>query len=96
MGSRGITTCEVCYHFEIMNVLIRDLSEKTIKELKKRAVENKRTLHAELKAILNETAERRRHLRKWRKNTERIYDELKKSGRTFSDSTAMIREERDR
>lgn len=79
-----------------MNVLVRDLSEKTVKELKKRATENKRSLQAELKAILNETAERRRQLRKWRKNTDRIYNELKRSGKTFSDSTAMIREDRDR
>jgi len=88
--------CELCYHFAIMNVLVRDLSEKTVKELKKRAAENNRSLQAELKAILNETAERRRHLRKWRKNTDRIYNELKKSGRTFSDSTQLIREDRDR
>ena len=79
-----------------MNVLVRDLSEKTVKELKKQAAENNRSLQAELKAILNETAERRRHLRKWRKNTDRIYNELKKSGRKFSDTTKLLREDRDR
>ncbi|MGH9422400.1 MAG: FitA-like ribbon-helix-helix domain-containing protein [Thermoanaerobaculia bacterium] len=79
-----------------MNVLIRDLSEKTVKELKKRAFENSRSLQAELKVILDETAERRRHLRKWRKNADRIFNEMKNSGRTFSDSTQLIREDRDR
>jgi hypothetical protein len=79
-----------------MNVLIRDLSEKTIKELKRRAADNNRSLQAELKEILNETADRDRHLRKWRKETDRIYNELKESGRTFSDSTASIRQDRDR
>jgi len=79
-----------------MNVLIRDLSEKTVKELKKRAANNNRSLQAELKAILDGTADRDRHLRKWRKDTDRIYNELKKSGRTFSDSTELIREDRDR
>jgi antitoxin FitA len=80
----------------VMNVLIRDLSEKTVKELKKRAADKKRSLQAELKAILNETADRDRHLRKWRKDTDRIFNHLKKSGRTFSDSTQLIREDRDR
>jgi plasmid stability protein len=79
-----------------MNVLIRDLSEKTVKELKKRAADNNRSLQAELKAILDSTADRDRHLRKWRKDTDQIYNELKKSGRTFSDSTKLIREDRDR
>jgi len=79
-----------------MNVLVRDLSEKTVKDLKKRAADNNRSLQAELKAILSETAARDRHLRKWRKDTDRIYNQLKKSGRTFSDSTELIREDRER
>lgn len=79
-----------------MNVLIRDLAEKTVKELKKQAAENKRSLQAELKAILDAKAEQRRHFRKWRKNTDRIFNELKKSGRKFPDSTALVREDRDR
>jgi plasmid stability protein len=79
-----------------MNVLIRDLSERTVKDLKKRAADNNRSLQAELKAILSETAARDRHLRKWRKDTDRIYHELKKSGRSFSDSTELIREDRER
>jgi hypothetical protein len=79
-----------------MNVLIRDLSEKTVRELKKQAAENNRSLQAQLKANLNEIAERRRHLRKWRRDTDRIFNELKKSGRTFSDTTELLREDRDR
>lgn len=79
-----------------MNVLIRDLSEKTVKELKKRAADNNRSLQAELKVSLDEMADRSRHLRKWRKDTDRIYNELKKSGRKFSDSTELIREDRER
>lgn len=79
-----------------MNILIRDLSEKTVKELKKQAAESKRSLPAELKAILNERAERRRHLRKWNKNVDRIFNDLKKSGKTFSDTTRLLREDRER
>ena len=79
-----------------MNVLIRDLDAKTVKALKKRAAENKRSLQAELKAILTEKVERQHHLLKWRKDTDRVFNALKKSGRTFSDSTELIREDRDR
>jgi TRAP-type C4-dicarboxylate transport system substrate-binding protein len=79
-----------------MNVLIRDLSEKTVRELKKQAAENNRSLQAELKAAVNEMAERRRHLRNWNKNVDRIFNKLKKSGQKFPDSTELIREDRDR
>jgi plasmid stability protein len=79
-----------------MNLLIRDLDEKTVRELKKKATENKRSLQAELKAILDETAEQRRHLRKWNKKVDSIYEELRKSGRKFPDSTELIREDRNR
>ena len=41
-----------------MDVLIRDLSDETVEELKKRAADNNRSLQAELKAILTETADR--------------------------------------
>ncbi len=78
-----------------MNTLIRDLSEKTVRELKRQAAEKNRSLQAEIKAILDETAERRRHLRKWNKNVDRIFNELKKSGKQFPDSTAVIRKHRD-
>jgi plasmid stability protein len=80
----------------IMNLLVRDLSAKIVKELKKRAAGNNRSLQAELKVIVSETADRDSQLRKWRKATDQIYNELKKSGRTFSDSTELIREDRER
>jgi plasmid stability protein len=79
-----------------MNTLVRDLSEKTVRELKRRAAEKNRSLQAEIKAILDETAERQRHLRKWNKNVDRIFNEIKKSGKKFPDSTELIREDRDR
>jgi len=78
-----------------MNVLVRDLSEKTLKELKRQAAENKRSLPAELKAILDERADQRRHFRKWSKNVNRIFNELKSSGQKFPDSTEIIRRHRD-
>jgi plasmid stability protein len=74
-----------------MNILIRNLSEKTVKELRKQAEENNRSLATEVKAILDERAEYRRRFRNWTKNADRIFNELKKTGQKFSDSTALIR-----
>jgi plasmid stability protein len=56
-----------------MNTLIRGLSERTVKELKRQAAEKNRTLQAEIRAILDEAAERQRHLRNWGKNLDRIF-----------------------
>ncbi|MBV8544112.1 MAG: hypothetical protein JO093_19215 [Acidobacteria bacterium] len=41
-----------------MNLWIRDLDDETIRELEEQAAENNRSLEEELKAILDETAER--------------------------------------
>jgi plasmid stability protein len=41
-----------------MDLWIRDLDDETIRELEEQAAENNRTLEEELKAILNERAER--------------------------------------
>jgi plasmid stability protein len=78
------------------NILVRDLDEKTVKELRKQAEENSRSLSAELKAIVTEHAEYRRRWRVSCRNSDRIFNELKKSGQKFSDTTKLIREDRDR
>jgi plasmid stability protein len=77
-----------------MNVLIRDLDEKTVKALKKRASVSKRSLQAELKAILDEAASD-----DWQRTwaaADRIFEELRRSGQKFSDTTALLREDRER
>ena len=77
-----------------MNVLIRDLDEKTVKALKKRASDSKRSLQAELKAILQEAA-----ADDWQQTwaaADRIFEELRRSGQKFSDTTALLREDRER
>ena len=77
-----------------MDVLIRDLDEKTVKALKKRASDSKRSLQAELKAILQEAASD-----DWQETwaaADRIFEELRRSGQKFSDTTALLREDRDR
>lgn len=74
-------------------ILVRDIEPETIKRLKDRAKQHKRSLQGEAKYILEEAAqkmtmeeamERAKH---WRK---------KFAGRKFSDSAELIREDRDR
>jgi antitoxin FitA len=77
-----------------MNVLVRDLDEKTVNDLKKRAETSKRSLQAELKAILEEAA-----AQDWQRTwaaADRIFEELRSSGRKFSDTTELLREDRRR
>jgi antitoxin FitA len=77
-----------------MNVLIRDLDDETVETLKKRASERNRSLQAELKAIVEEAA-----AQDWSKTwaaADRIFEELLRSGQKFSDTTALLREDRDR
>jgi plasmid stability protein len=77
-----------------MNVLIRDLDDATIDTLKKRASERNRSLQAELKAIVEEAA-----THDWSKtwtNADRIFEELRRSGQKFSDTTELLREDRER
>jgi plasmid stability protein len=77
-----------------MNVLIRDLDDATVETLKKRASVRNRSLQAELKAIVEEAASH-----DWSKtwaNADRIFEELRKTGQKFSDTTALLREDRER
>jgi plasmid stability protein len=76
------------------NVLIRNIDEKTLENLKKRADNNNRSLQAELKTILdmhgNVDFDEARMLMK-----ESI-EKYKSEGKVFSDSVDLIREDRDR
>jgi plasmid stability protein len=77
-----------------MNVLIRDLEDETVEALKRRASERKRSLQAELKAIVEEAVSQ-----EWSKTwaaADRIFEELRHSGQKFSDTTALLREDRER
>ena len=77
-----------------MNVLIRDLDKKTVDALKKRAGDSNRSLQAELKSILQEAADN-----DWQRTwaaADRIFEELRRSGQKFSDTTELLREDRER
>lgn len=73
-------------------ILIRGLDEGTVKRLKERARRNGRSLQAELKRILERTTrgERVRHA------LEELRGSREALGRSFDDSAALIREDRER
>jgi plasmid stability protein len=75
-------------------VLVRNLDEKVVSRLKKRAEQRGRSLQAEVKMILEEAAQQD-YTDFW-KSADRIRERLKRSGRKFSDSAELIREDRDR
>lgn len=73
--------------------LVRQLDDEVVKRLKKRAREHGGSLQSEVKTILEEAVPD--YERAW-KRIERFQKRLQQSGRTFSDSAALIREDRDR
>jgi plasmid stability protein len=75
-------------------ILVRDLSPQTLEQLKERARANNRSLEAEVRNILEEvTSVQERKRRAWVRLQE-ISRSLE--GREHSDSTELIREDRDR
>ncbi len=75
-------------------VLVRDLDGKTLEALKRRAKQNNRSLQQELKTILEEAAGLKPV--DMLAEADRIREVLARSGRQFSDSADLIREDRDR
>ncbi len=74
-------------------VLVRQLDSQVVARLKKRAKEHGRSLQSEVKTILEDAVPD--YEAAW-KRIERFRKYLKKSGRTFSDSADLLREDRDR
>jgi plasmid stability protein len=73
------------------SILVRGLDRKTVHRLKQRARLNGRSLHPEVKEIL-ERAARTLTMREARRLSERWGRRL--GGRSFSDSARLIREDR--
>lgn len=74
-------------------VLVRQLDDEVVDRLKKRAKEHGRSLQSEVKIILEEAVPD--YEAAW-KRIEGLRKRLKKSGRKFSDSAVLIRQDRDR
>lgn len=76
------------------NVLIRDIPDEVVKELKQRAKSHNRPLQQELRAILVETA--RQPYEDIAKRAAEIRLTLAGRNRKFTDSAKLLREERAR
>ncbi|HEY0301695.1 MAG TPA: hypothetical protein VGC36_10195 [Rhizomicrobium sp.] len=74
-------------------LLVRDVPDHIAAALKKRAKKNGRSTEAEHRALLEESLAPRK-ADPWAE-IDRMYKELKDSGRDFGDSTADIRRDRD-
>ena len=75
------------------SMLIRDINRATVNRLKTRAAENGRSLQAEVKDILERSAQELSF-----KQLRRRADDFSKrfEGRRFTDSVALLREDRER
>lgn len=78
-------------------ILVRNLPEKTLRQLKLRAKQNGRSLQAEVKIILEDAAHvytPKMSVAEARASILELREKLK--GRKFPDSVTLIREDRDR
>ncbi len=76
-------------------ILVRNLNDDVVERLKARAKANSRSLQAEVKMILQHASQQVSPAEAWAA-IEQFREEMKRTGRTFSDSAELIREERDR
>lgn len=74
-------------------LLVRNLQEETVESLKQRAKANHRSLQAEVALIL-ENAAKVQPASFW-KNAGKIREQFVQSRKIFSDSTKLVREDRD-
>ena len=74
-------------------VLVRQLNDKVVDRLKKRAKEHGRSLQSEMKTILEDAVPD--YERAW-KRIDSLRLRLKRSSRKFTNSADLIREDRDR
>jgi plasmid stability protein len=74
-------------------LLVRDLKEETVAALKKRAKEHGRSAEAEHRAILEEALKQKKQ--DFWERADRLRKELEETGRTFTDSTELVRQDRD-
>lgn len=76
------------------DVLVRNIDEKTLNNLKKKAARNNRSLQAELKSLLDMYAGP--DIEEARSMVREIHKRYESSGKTFSDSGEDLSEDRER
>jgi antitoxin FitA len=74
-------------------LLVRDIPEETVTALKAQAKKHGRSAEAEHRAILQEALKSKAS--DFWEEADRLRHELEESGRTFTDSTELIRRDRD-
>ena len=76
-------------------ILVRNLDDSVVQRLKDQAKQHGRSLQAEVKTILESTADQGKlDMAATRELVDKIRSQFK--GRTFPDSVELIREDRDR
>lgn len=75
-------------------LLIRNLEDETVERLKTRAKVNHRSLQAEVQLILEQAAKIQPN--DFWKDAEQMRSRLTATDKTFSDSSELLREDRDR
>ena len=75
-------------------VVIRGLSDEALVTMKEVAELNNRSLEAQLRTLIEDEADQRRRMQQAIADIKELRVRLQ--GRHFSDSTAMIREDRER
>lgn len=78
------------------DVLVRDVSQEVLESLKERAAQNRRSLQQELLSIIEAAARERARREDHARLAAEIRERLARSGRTFGDSAAEVREDRQR
>jgi plasmid stability protein len=77
------------------DILVRNLSEETVKELKRQAEQNGRSFQAEVRVLLEEAVQRpKMSMAEFRKLAEKMCQEV--AGREHSDSGVLQAEDRAR
>jgi len=70
-------------------IIVRSLDDDVVEALKKRAERNNRSLEAEVRNILEQASEQLSWDEAWER-VDAFREQMKKSGRTFSDSGEML------
>lgn len=76
-------------------LLVRGLEPETVERLKQRAKRHRRSLQGEAKLILEDAAQKV-SMEEARAIAEKIRKQLEATGKHFSDSAELIREDRER
>ncbi len=76
------------------NLTVRNLDDRVVDQLKEKARENHRSLEAEVRHRLTESVSNRLRMATFRERTKRLAELT--AGTPQTDSTILIREDRDR